>query len=124
MAFSLKEKNHKKFKEILPRVTKPSAPIVAGNQKYVPESPLKKEKLMIFKSKVLLPFTIVDNLNAFMGSISNPSRDTAIINEFFPTYHHTKPKVSENKPIDLAYLFRIARVFCSAPLVNVDYVFG
>lgn len=46
---------------------------VKGNREYVPEPLNLEEKLRIYKSQVLIPYTIYGTNHSLMGSMLDPS---------------------------------------------------
>lgn len=89
--------------------------ILAGNQEYVPEPSNQEEKLWIFKSQVLIPYSTYVKTHALMGPMHDPLVDITILRYFFPSYHQTKPIVSTNEPINLEYMNATLLMFCSTP---------
>lgn len=90
--------------------------ILAGNKLYVPEPPLQEEKILIWKSQVLIPFTISDIMHAFSGPFPDLNMNVAKTSEFLPCYRCTKPLVAVDQPLDFTYMS--TRVFCFAPYTN------
>lgn len=58
---------------------------VVGNQEYIHEPPNYEEKLCIYKSQVLIPYTISETTHALMGSMCDPSEDFTKLRYFSPT---------------------------------------
>lgn len=88
---------------------------VVGNEEYVREPPNYEEKLRIYKSQVLIPYTISETTHALMGLMHDPSEDLTNLREFFPSYHRIKPLVSIKGAMNLEYLTTTLRAFQSAP---------
>lgn len=77
-----KGKNTKESKDSLPLATKLQSAILAGNQEYVLEPPNQEEKLWIFKSQVLIPYSIFGKTHALMGPMHDPSVDITKLIDF------------------------------------------
>lgn len=73
-------------------------------------------KTLIWKSQVLIPFTIADITYAFAGPFPDCNINVARISEFSPCNHRTKPLTAINEPLDLTYM--TTRIFRSAPYIN------
>lgn len=54
--------------------------------------------MCIFKSKVVIHFSISGEIHAFMGLLPNPTTNTDKLRVPFPAYHCIKPIVSLKKP--------------------------
>lgn len=63
-------------------------PTLTGNQLYVPEPLLQEEKAVIWKSQVLIPFTICEITHAFSGPFPDINTNMAKVSEFFSCYDH------------------------------------
>lgn len=77
---------------------------VVGNQEYISEPPNYEEKLRIYKSQVLIPFTISGTTHALMGPMHDPSEEVTKLRDFSPAYHRTKPLVSIKESMNLEYM--------------------
>lgn len=99
-----KVKTSKEANAPLPLATILQSAIFVGNQEYVPELPNREKKLRIFKSQVLIMYSIAGKTHALMGPMSDPIVDIVKLRELFPSYHQSKPIVSIKKPIDLKYM--------------------
>ncbi|KAI5411969.1 hypothetical protein KIW84_056871 [Lathyrus oleraceus] len=94
------------------------------NQECVLEPPNYEEKLHIYKSQVIIPYSIFEKTHALMGPMYDPYADRTSIKDFLPSYHRTKPLVSIVGPLNLEYMKTSLRVFRSAPPTkkNEDYI--
>lgn len=63
--------------------------IQVGNQVYVPEPPMEKEKALIWKSHVLISFSVSDEMHAFLGPLPDPNSNADKVREIFPYYNQT-----------------------------------
>lgn len=68
-----KTKTNKATKESLPLAHMLSSANVIGNQEYVPEPPNYKEKLYIYNSQVIIPYSVSVNTDALMGPMRSGS---------------------------------------------------
>lgn len=115
MSTTYKSKGTKASKDSMPMANTLSCAQVIANQEYVPEPPNYEEKLHIYKSQVIIPYSISEKTYALMSLMYDPSADLTNIKEFFPSYHRTKPLVSIPGPLNLEYMTTSLRVFRSAP---------
>ena len=76
----------------IPLVASITILILAGNKLYVPEPPIQK-KTLIWKSQVLIPFTISNITHVVFGPFPYLNTNVARTSEFFLYYHRTKPLV-------------------------------
>lgn len=96
-----KSKNTKDTKDSLPMANMfPCAPVI-GNQEYVTEPPNHEGKLSIYKSQVLISYSIFEKTYALVGHMYDPAADLTNIKDLFPFYHRTKPIVSISGPLNL-----------------------
>ncbi|KAI5435214.1 hypothetical protein KIW84_021868 [Lathyrus oleraceus] len=70
-----KLKTSKDSKAPLPLATRLQSSILVGNQECVPELPNQEHKLHIFKSQVLIHYSIYGKTHALMGQMSDPTVD-------------------------------------------------
>lgn len=63
---------------------------------YVPESPMDKEKISIWKKQVLIRFTLSGKLSAFLGPYPTDKTQPEKVKNFFPCYPVTMPSASNN----------------------------
>lgn len=70
-----KIKTSKATKESLPLARVLSFASVVGNQEYVPEPPHYEEKNRIYKSQVIIPYSISGNTHALMSPTHDPLVD-------------------------------------------------
>lgn len=75
MTTSSKAKHSKESKDSLPLATRMQSAVLVENQEYVPKPPNQEEKLFIYKSQVLIPYSISDKIHALMGPLSDPEVD-------------------------------------------------
>lgn len=103
-------------KEPVPQAYALDHVIAVWNQEYIPKAHNLEEKLRIFKSHVLILFTLSGNEHALMGLMLEPKEELYKCKELFPSYHSTKHVISIKKQLDLEYQTNDLRVFRSAPL--------
>lgn len=77
-------KNAKAPKGSLPMTDMLPCATVVENRQYVPEPPNNEEKLCIYKSQVLIPYTISEITHAIMGPMRDPSEDLTKLRHFPP----------------------------------------
>ena len=70
-----------------------SAPLMIGNQEFVPTPSLKNEQIAIYSSQVLIPFTLASKTLGFMGPVLDIEK-LPKLKKFFLTHHSTKPIAS------------------------------
>lgn len=63
---------------------------------------------------VLVPFSIYDNIHAFLGPFPNPNVNTKKVREVFPCYYRTKPCVFLNQNYDMSFINASHYTFHSA----------
>lgn len=117
-----KTKNTKATKEsLLLAPMLPSATCIV-NQEYVLEPPNYEEKLWIYKSHVIIPYSISRKTHALKGLF--PYVDLTKVMDFFLSYHRTNPMVSIKEPLNLEYMTATLRIFHSTPPTkkNEDYI--
>lgn len=95
-----------------------------GNHEYVPGPPNYEEKIQIYISHVIIPYSISGKTHALMGPMHDPYVDLTKIRYFFPSYQMTKPMVSIKEPLNLEYMTSTLHVFRSTPPTkkNEDYI--
>lgn len=69
----------------IPLATSITTPIFTRYQLYIPEPPLQQEKTLIWKSILLIPFTISEITYAFSGPFHDLNANMAKISELFPS---------------------------------------
>lgn len=69
MTTTSKPKNSKESNDYLPFVIRLQSLILAGNQEYVPESSMQEEKICIYKSQLVIPFSIFSKIRALMDPL-------------------------------------------------------
>lgn len=95
---ALKTKN---TKETLPLAHMLSFAIGIGNQEDVLEPLNYEENHQIYKSQVIIPYSIYGKTHALMGPMPDTYVVLTKIRDFFPSYHRTKPMVSVKEPLNL-----------------------
>jgi hypothetical protein len=89
-------------------------PLTIDGKEYVPEPPFAEEKAKIWRSQVLIPFSLSDKPLAFLGPLQeNRQPEITKENSFFPTSHLSEPLVSSQKPFSLRYVERNFRTVLS-----------
>lgn len=100
----------------LPSAAKLMQPLTIDGKEYVLEPPFAEEKAKIWRSQVLIPFSLSDKPLAFLGPFpENRQPEITKKNSFFPTSHLSEPLVSSQKPFSLCY---VERNFRTAPPKN------
>lgn len=96
---------------------------IVGNQEYVLEPPHYEEKLRIYNSQVIIPYSISENTHDSWVQCVIPQWILLSLG-IFPTFHRTKPIVSIKEPLNLEYMTPNLRVFHSAPSTKMheDYI--
>lgn len=99
-----------------PSAAKLAQPFTIDGKEYIPEPPFAEEKAKIWRSQVLIPFSLADEPLAFLGPLpENRHPEITKIDSFFPTSHLSEPLVSSRKPFSLCY---VDRDFRTAPPKN------
>lgn len=82
-----------------PSAAKLAQPLAIDGKEYVLEPPFAEEKAKIWRSQVLIPFSLADEPLAFLGPLSeNRHPEITKTDSFFPTSHLSEPLVSSQKP--------------------------
>lgn len=76
---------------------------------------MEEENARIWKSQILILFSISNKTHAYLGPLYDANAKAERLKELFPSYHRTKPIVCSKQPIDLNYISVSLRVFRSAP---------
>lgn len=72
-----------------------------GNAEYIPELEIEEQR-RIYKSHVLLPFTLAGKPHAMLGHMADLSSNQENLKHHFPTYdRYNKPIGNRRKPISL-----------------------
>ncbi|KAI5434067.1 hypothetical protein KIW84_021073 [Lathyrus oleraceus] len=91
----------------LPFAAKLTQPLTIDGKEYVLEPPFAEEKAKIWRSQVLIPFSLSDKPLAFLGSLpENRQPEITKKNSFFATSHLSEPLVSSQKPFSFHYIAR------------------
>lgn len=99
-----------------PSVVKLAQPLTIDGKEYIPEPPFAEEKEKIWRSQILIPFSLADEPLAFLGPLPKHRHPKITqTDSFFPTSHLSEPLVSSQKPLSLRY---VDRNFRTAPPKN------
>lgn len=82
----------------IPPLKKLSKPQQIGNAAYFPKLS-SEEQRRIYKSQVLLPFTLFEKPHAMLGPMADLSANQENLKHFFPTYDRYKPIGNRRTPI-------------------------
>lgn len=99
------------------------APIHVGEKSSTQEPSLEEEKALIWKSHVMIPFTISDNVHVFMRLLPDSFVESKKVKELFPCYHHSKACVSLDIPYEMGFMSSHIRVCRDVPYVNQNAYF-
>lgn len=64
---------------------------------------MEKKKALIWKSHVLISFSISDKVHAFFGPLPNHITNVDKVREVFTCYYYTKPHDYLNQTYDLSF---------------------
>lgn len=92
--------------------------ICFGERPFVQEPSLEEEKELIYKSQVMITFTISDSVHAFLGSLHDSSIESQKVKELFPCYNHSKPCDFLDIPYEIGFMSSVTHVLCDAPYVK------
>lgn len=81
---------------------------------------MKKEKIIIWASYVLISFSIVDSFHAFLGSLLRSSVKPAKLNNIFPCLPYCKPRAFKDKSFELGFMDQPHRIFRSYTSTNIE----
>lgn len=84
-------------------------------QSFIPKPPQEKEKNFIWRSQVLIPFSLSYKMLAFLGPYPSPKLHPKKVNELFPYFIPTMPSAFEQHALDLKFTDPFERVFRSSP---------
>lgn len=97
-----------------PSAAELSRPISIDGREYVLEPPLVEEKEKIWRSQVLIPFSLANEPLAFLGPLPEKRHPEITKNDssLFPASHISEPVISAQRPFSLRY---VDRNFRTAP---------
>lgn len=79
---------------------------------------MEKEKALIWKSQVQIPFSVSNKVHAFLGPLPNRPTNFDKLRKIFPCYYCTKPHIFLNKIYDLSFMSASSQAFRSTPYTS------
>jgi len=74
-------------------VARLDVPLHKGNQSFTPDPSMEVEEAKIWNSHVLIPFSISNNVHAFLVPFRDSSMNTKKVKDIFLGYPNCKPRV-------------------------------